>query len=207
MALVVSVYLAGLTVSVPDRANTHWWHPRVPGRARWASTAAIAVVLAALGSAAADWTSAWPAYLGLALAGSVLVVVDVEHHRLPDRMILSAAAAVAVVFFLVASLDGQWTALGRAAAAAAVVFALLGAVVLIFPRGLGFGDAKLAGLVTGCLAWRSWRAVLDGLALGILAAGVVAVVLLVVSRAHARTHIPLGPFLLAGALVITALPR
>ena len=94
IALVASPYLAGLTVSVADRANARWWHLCPASRARWAITAAVVAVLAALGGAASQWTVAWPAYLMLALAGSVLAVVDVEHHRLPDRLIVCAAVAL-----------------------------------------------------------------------------------------------------------------
>jgi leader peptidase (prepilin peptidase) / N-methyltransferase len=205
-ALVASPYLAGLTVSVADRANARWWHLRPASRARWAITAAVVVLLAALGGAASQWTVAWPAYLMLALAGSVLAVVDVEHHRLPDRLIVCAAVAAGAVFTLVAAVDSRWSVLGRAAAAAAVVFVVGMALVLISPRGLGFGDAKLAALLAGCLAWRGWRAVLDGFALGIVLAGIAAVVLVVLGRAESRSHIPLGPFLVVAALVIVAVP-
>ena len=87
------------------------------------------------------------------------------------------------------------------------MFVVLTALVLISPRGLGFGDAKLAALLAGCLAWRSWRAVLDGFALGIVLAGIAAVVLVVLGRDDRSSHLPLGPFLVAAALVIVAVPR
>lgn len=206
-ALLAAPFLAALTISVPNRDIRAWWQVRPLGGARWAATAAIAVVFAALAGAAAGWTGAWPAYLALALAGTVLSIVDVEHHRLPDRMIGSAAVAAVTVFLLVAACEDHWSALGRGVAAAALVLVVLSAVVLISPRGVGFGDAKLGALVAGCLGWRSWSAVADGLALGILAAGRAAVALLAARRTDRATHIPLGPFLLAGALVITALPQ
>lgn len=205
--MVASPYLAALTLSVPDRGNATWWRPCASSRARRSLAAVVAVVFAALSGAASGWTAAWPAYLVLALAGVVLAIVDVEHHRLPDRMLVCAAVAAAAVFLLVAALEDRWGALGRAVAAGALVLVLLSAVVLISPRGLGLGDAKLGALVAGCLAWRSWAAVVDGLALGIIAAGVTAAALLVARRTHGATHIALGPFLLAGALVIAALPQ
>jgi leader peptidase (prepilin peptidase) / N-methyltransferase len=92
----------------------------------------------------------------------------------------------------VAVVDWQWGVLGRSAAGAAVVFVVGTAVVLIAPRGLGFGDAKLAALLAGCLAWRSWRAVLDGFALGVALAGVAVLVLVVLGRADRSSRIPLG---------------
>lgn len=113
----------------------------------------------------------------------------------------------AVVFVLVAGVGSHWPAFARAALAAAAVFAVLTVVVLIAPAGLGFGDVKLAAVVAGCLAWWSWRAVSDGLLLAVVLAGVAAVVLLIVRRAGVRSYIPLGPFLVAAALIVAAAPR
>ena len=45
---------------------------------------------------------------------------------------------------------------------------------LASPRSVGLGDVKLAGLLAGYLAWRSWLTMVAGLALGFLAAGVAA---------------------------------
>lgn len=124
-ALVASPYLAALTLSVPDHANATWGRPCTSSRAQRALAAAVAVVFAALGGAASGWTAARPANLVLALAGVVLAIVDVEHHRLPDRMIFCAAVAAASVFLLVAALEDRWAALGRAATAAALALVLL----------------------------------------------------------------------------------
>lgn len=206
-ALLVSPYLAGFTISVPDRGTGQWWRARPRGGARCAGTAAVAVVFAALAGASAGWTGAWPAYLALGLGGAVLAVVDVEHHRLPDRLLAPMGLVAAVVFVLVAGVGSHWPAFARAALAAAAVFAVLTVVVLIAPAGLGFGDVKLAAVVAGCLAWRSWRAVSDGLLLAVVLAGVAAVVLLIVRRAGVRSYIPLGPFLVAAALIVAAAPR
>ena len=77
---------------------------------------------------------------------------------------------------------------------------------MIAPAGLGFGDAKLAALVAGCLAWRSWRAVEAGLIFAVVLAGATAVALLVVRRGRLRSYLPLGPFLLAATLIVVAAP-
>lgn len=205
-ALLASPYLSGLTLSVPDRGSVQWWRPQASSSTRRVVTAAVAAVFAAMSGSAARWTVAWPAYLALALAGVVLAIIDTEHHRLPDRMIVPAAGAAAAVFVVVAALDDRWAALGRTGTAAGVVFVALAALALISPRGVGFGDVKLAALLAGCLAWRSWRTVGDGLGIGILAAGIGAVVLMVAGRANRRSHIPLGPFLITAALLAVAVP-
>lgn len=205
-ALLASPYLAALTISVPDRDAAAWWRVRPRGGVRCAVTAVIAIAFAAMAGAAAGWTGAWPAYLVFALAGAVLSVVDVEHHRLPDRLLRPAAVVAALVFTVVAAVGSDWRQLARAALAAAAVFAVLSVSVLIAPAGLGFGDVKLAAVVAGCLGWRSWRAAGGGFLLAVLLAGAAAVVLLVARRGGVKTHIPLGPFLIVAALIMAAIP-
>ena len=203
-AVTASPYLASLTITAPDRTERRWWRPRRTGAGRIAVTAACAAVLALLAAAAARPSAAMPAFLVLAMLGAVLVVVDAEHHRLPNRITLAAAVLGAAGLTAAAAVDGAWPDLTRAGLAAAAVFALFYVLALISPRGVGLGDVKLAGLLAGFLGWLGWVSVVVGLAVGFLAAGALAIVLLVTRRATHRTHIPLGPFLVVAALVVAA---
>jgi leader peptidase (prepilin peptidase)/N-methyltransferase len=74
-------------------------------------------------------------------------------------------------------------------------------LALIYPRGMGFGDVKLAGVLGLYLGWLGWAEVVAGAFLGFLFGGVVGGVLLLVRRAGRKSMIPFGPFMLAGALV------
>jgi leader peptidase (prepilin peptidase)/N-methyltransferase len=73
----------------------------------------------------------------------------------------------------------------------------------VLSRGdLGGGDVRLAlllGLYTG---WLSLEHVAIAVVAGFAAAGLFALVLIVLRRASRRTHIALGPFLIAGALLV-----
>ena len=91
-----SPYLAGLTLSVPDRAETRWWSPRRASGRRTLATALAAVLLGAVAGAAAGWGPLLPAFAVLALCGATLTVIDAERHRLPDRLVLVAGAGAAV---------------------------------------------------------------------------------------------------------------
>jgi len=203
-AVAASPYLASLTLTAPDRAERRWWRPRRARAGRIAVTAACAVVLALLAATAARPTAALPAFLALALLGAVLVVVDAEHHRLPNRITLAAGILGAAGLTAAAAVDGAWPDLTRAGLAAAAVFALFYVMALISPRGIGLGDVKLAGLLAGFLGWLGWVSVLIGLAVGFLAAGALGILLLLTRRATRRTHIPLGPFLIVAALAVAA---
>lgn len=204
VALLASPYLASLTVTAPDRSVTAWWQPRTYSRSRYAVTAAAAVVLAALAGAAAGLGAAWPAYLALALTGAPLAVVDAEHHRLPNRLMYVAGIAGVALLALAAVIEHRWDRFGRVALAAAVVFALFYLLALASPRSIGLGDVKLAALLAGYLAWYGWLTVFAGLAGGFLAAGIAALILLALGRADRSSHIPMGPFLIAAAVLATA---
>jgi leader peptidase (prepilin peptidase)/N-methyltransferase len=70
-------------------------------------------------------------------------------------------------------------------------------------RGPGLGDAKLMLSTVAVLGWIGWPAVVDGLLLGLTGQALVAVALLVAARRTAR--LPMGLFLVAGALAGVAL--
>jgi leader peptidase (prepilin peptidase) / N-methyltransferase len=140
-------------------------------------------------------------WLLLAPVGVLMAVVDQAVHRLPDVLTLPTAAGCLVALGLATLLPGS---------AGSWITALLGAlttVVLYFilfvinPSGLGFGDVKLSATIGLALGWYGWTAVFEGVAAGLLLAAGYAGVLLMLRRASRDTALPLGPFMLAGALL------
>ena len=127
----------------------------------------------------------------------VLSVIDMESHRLPNKIVLPSAAVVLVARLASAPEHWYvWLGAGLAAFAFFLVFAL------IYPAGLGMGDVKLALLLGFALG----AAVLPALVVGTLAGAAAAIVLLVRNGAEARRRaIPFGPFLAFGAIAILLL--
>ncbi|MGZ4387053.1 MAG: prepilin peptidase [Gaiellaceae bacterium] len=120
-----------------------------------------------------------------------LSAIDFEHHILPNRIVLPAfAVALAARTAIDPSVEWILCALGAS-------FFLFAAIV-VYPKGMGMGDVKLALLLGAVLG----RTVAIGLFVALLAALVPSVVLLVRHGAAARKMaIPFGPFLAFGALV------
>jgi leader peptidase (prepilin peptidase)/N-methyltransferase len=202
-----SPYLARLVVSVPDRANRRWWTGAAPGARRQALTSAVALVLgvlAGLAGTAAGWATL-PALLALALTGTALAVIDIETHRLPDRLVGVAAGGAVVLLALAAAAGDHWPAYLRAVEAAAAVFAVLFAITLAAPRSFGFGDVKLGGVLGAYLGWTGWPAVFYGIFAGFVLGTAVALVLLTTGRATRKTPVPFGPMLVVGAFAVLAL--
>lgn len=135
----------------------------------------------------------------LLLVGIWLAIIDARTHRLPNAIIYPSYGVLALLLVLYGITEGDWGAVGRAAAAAAAT----GVVYLVFAwvGSMGMGDVKLGVLLGGALGWASWGAALAGAFLGFAIAAVVAIVLLARGRGR-KAHIAFGPYLIAGALTV-----
>jgi leader peptidase (prepilin peptidase)/N-methyltransferase len=139
-----------------------------------------------------------PLTLGrLALLGAALGAVvesDLAERRIPNQIVMPAAAACGVA----------WAVSGIALFAlieGLVVVAALLALSLARSEALGMGDVKLALLLVLGLDDRGAVALIVALA---LAAVVGLLMLLRFGRAAASRKLPLAPFLAAGALIALA---
>jgi len=201
-ALVASPYLAQLTLTVPDRANSRWWRGGSTTRSRWIATAATSVALGMLSGRVAGWSWLLPAWLVLAAACAPLVLIDVEHHRLPDRLVFAAAAGCSALLALAGALDDDWDRLLRCVEGGAVVFAVFFVMAMSAP--FGFGDVKLGAVLAACLAWLGWGYVLYGILGGFVLATIVSAPLLILRRASMKSFIPFGPAMIFAAFLVAA---
>ena len=199
-----SPYLARLTLTVPERENQAWYRGRRPTPGRTALTAVIAAALGALGGGYAGWSALLPALVALALTGAPLVVIDFEHHRLPDRLVVPMALAATVLLALAGLVRNDGTDLLRAVEGAAAVFAVLFAVWFVAPRSFGYGDVKLGGILGGYLGWAGWLYVYFGIFAGFVLGTVLALALLATRRANLKTALAFGPMLILGSLIALA---
>jgi leader peptidase (prepilin peptidase) / N-methyltransferase len=132
-------------------------------------------------------------------------VIDIELLRLPDRIVLPTLVASLVLIPTVSVIDDVADTIRYALVGAAVYFGFLLLTHLIYPRGMGFGDVKLAavmGLYIGWLADSTMQAVvlvLWAMLLGFVGGSVIGVVMLIARRRS--QPIPFGPFLALGAVI------
>jgi leader peptidase (prepilin peptidase) / N-methyltransferase len=133
--------------------------------------------------------------LGACLAATLVTVTltDLEHRVIPNKILIVAALiALAVI------VAGDRDALVEHLLAAAIAFAVLFAVAIVYPRGMGMGDVKLAGVMGLYLG----KAVAPALLIGFAAGAVYGIVLIATRGAEARKQaVPFGPFLALGGLV------
>jgi leader peptidase (prepilin peptidase)/N-methyltransferase len=153
------------------------------------------------GAEAAAWWLALGGYLGFAAAGIVLTLIDLHHQRLPDIIVLPGLVVVLSLFSASALLWGEWSRLGSTLGAAIALFVLYFVIALVYPRGIGGGDVKLAPLVGATLGFVGWGAVVVGTFAGFLLGAAFGLVLIALRRATRKSGIPFGPFMLAGSWV------
>lgn len=144
---------------------------------------------------------ALPAYLYFAAVGVALAVIDLDHKRLPDKIVLPSYVVVAVLLATAAAFRQDWWALARAGIGAAALFAFYFAIAFAYPAGMGFGDVKLSGILGGVLAYLSWSTLLVGAFGGFLLGALGGIAVLASGRGDRKTAIPFGPFMIVAALL------
>lgn len=170
----------------------------LPGLAGRCSVA-TAVVGALLG-----WSVGWVTPLlflaYLAPVGVALSVVDWRTRLLPTKVI-APSYAVVVVLAVVAALPGQdWDDLRRAGFGWLVSGGTFLLLWLVYPRGMGYGDVRLSGVLGIALGYLGWGPLLVGIYAGFLVGGLGGALLSSLRIVERRSY-PFGPFMFVGALV------
>jgi leader peptidase (prepilin peptidase)/N-methyltransferase len=125
---------------------------------------------------------------------AALAAIDVEERRIPNAIVLPAAAAMlALQVALAPDRALEWTLAALGAAGLLLVLALVN------PVGLGMGDVKLALLLGAALG----GGVVAALVVGSSLAALYGLLRLVRHGADARrSTFPYAPFLAAGAAIV-----
>jgi leader peptidase (prepilin peptidase)/N-methyltransferase len=141
------------------------------------------------------------AFLYLVAITIALALIDLETHTLPNKIVLPGYA-VAGAFFLAASIvGGNYDALIRAAIGMSGLWLLYAILAFSYPRGMGFGDVKLAGVLGLFLGWVGWGPLIIGAFAAFLLGGLFSIGLVIAKKANRKSGIPFGPWMLAGAWV------
>jgi leader peptidase (prepilin peptidase)/N-methyltransferase len=172
---------------------------RAPGAGELAASALVtgaAFGLLAIRLGAAPALAAYCSLLAGLLAASV---VDIRLGIVPRSILYPTFAAMAVGLAGASAVDSHWRALGEAAIGGAAAFAVFFALWWFFPRGLGYGDVRLAGVMGAALGWIGFGELYVGFLVAFVAGTVVGVVLMARQGAGRKTRFAFGPSLTVGA--------
>jgi leader peptidase (prepilin peptidase)/N-methyltransferase len=134
--------------------------------------------------------------LGLLLVTALvpITLIDLDHRIIPNR--ITGLAAIAAVI-TIAALDTDFLPEAAIAAAAGGGFFLVAA--LLYPRGMGMGDVKLAGVLGLYLGRAVAPAILIALITGVVLGA--AIIARKGAEEGRKTAVPFGPFLALGGMV------
>jgi leader peptidase (prepilin peptidase) / N-methyltransferase len=131
----------------------------------------------------------------------VVAVTDLSHRLVPRRLLYGALALIAPLLVATAAIDHQWHDLTGAVIAGAVAFGLFFAVWWFVPRGMGFGDVRLAGVIGLTVGYLSLLHAYVAFLAGFIVGMVFGLVMMVVSSSGRKTRIPFAPSLATGAVI------
>ncbi|MFL5895111.1 MAG: prepilin peptidase [Thermoleophilaceae bacterium] len=138
-----------------------------------------------------DWDLAWQ--LPLAATLVAVAAIDLDHHIVPNKILLPAAVWGVASAALIRLSD-----LPELAAWGAGAFSFLLVAALAYPAGMGMGDVKLAGVMGLYLG----SSVVPALLVAFLAGSGYGIALMARHGMAARkTGVPFAPFLALGGLV------
>lgn len=210
LGLPVARWLERTTYRKPDEVD----EPS-PGRRWWVPVAlglSSAALLHRVWQVPDDAVPGWPVALVLSLtllpvvlSCVCLAAMDLDVHRLPDRIMWPTMGLLGVGLPVAALVGGGVDPLLRAllAGVGAGGFYLLIAL-LSLARGslaLGLGDVKLAVVLGAGLGWFGWPEAVLGIYAGFLVGGLFALGLLVGRKVSWKGEFAYGPAMMLGALL------
>lgn len=127
---------------------------------------------------------------------SLAAFVDLHERIIPNELVLFGLAAGLVVMLVAPYPEKSWL---QAVGGGAAGFGFLLLLALLVPGGMGMGDVKLSA-VLGLFLGINWIGM--GMIFSFLLGGLVSGVLLLVRRVKGKSHIPFGPFLSLGHVIV-----
>jgi leader peptidase (prepilin peptidase)/N-methyltransferase len=170
------------------------------GRVRWREAAlGVGVGLTSAGMA---WSIGLKpvlvAHLAMVAVTGILIVTDLDHLRIPNRILYPGIALCFVLLAAGFAIDPGQGSLVRAIAGAGIYFGLL-LLVFVAARGegFGFGDVKLAALLGLFSAFQAYRVLAWALIITAFLGAIPAVALLLMGKGR-KASLPYGPPLIVG---------
>ena len=128
-------------------------------------------------------------------------LIDITTHRLARSVTMRAAFVGGPLLSIAAIANNQPGKIGVMVLSFAATLLTFITLSLASRRGIGAGDVRLAAVLAMFLGYLGAQYVFQGLALGFIIGGIVALFLLITRKATRNTRIAFGPYLAAGAVV------
>jgi leader peptidase (prepilin peptidase) / N-methyltransferase len=174
---------------------------RTPRLGLWCGV--VAGIAAAVLGAVLGIDAGLPAWVYLCVVGVALSFIDWRTKLLPFWIVAPSYAVVAGSLLIAGLATTDWGSLTRAAIGGAATFGIFMLMWLVYPKGLGYGDVRLSGVLGMALAWEGWAQLVVGMYAAFLLGGVVGGILSALKVVDRKGY-PFGPFLLFGSWLAMA---
>jgi leader peptidase (prepilin peptidase) / N-methyltransferase len=175
-------------------------HAAIPGREL--ANDVLCVVAGGLTGGFIGRTAALPAMLCAALILVPVSIVDLRIRKIATRLVYPGALATALLLTIAAAREGEWRRLVVALVCGAAAWAFIWILFIIYPDGMGDGDARLClmlGMVTG---WFGWQTAMVGIMAGFVTGSLVGIGYGIATKKYLKATLPFGPWLGLGAMAI-----
>ncbi len=140
-----------------------------------------------------------PAVLAFVAGGVALSAIDLDCFRLPTPLVWTTLGLVLVALGGATVIEGDVVRLLVAVGGGAVLYGAFAAIAVAVPRGMGWGDVRLAAVLGVLLGWFGPGYVALGTMAAFVFGSVVGIVAAVAAGRFRRVRIPFGPSMVAGA--------
>jgi len=148
-----------------------------------------------------------PAHLWFLAVGIAFILTDLDHHRLPNAIMLPGTVVGVLLLAAGAVGDRRLGDFVEALASGVGYFLVMLLLAIVANGGFGFGDVKLSfilGVFPGYVAWPV--AALTAF-LGFFIGGVVSLILVVTKLKGRKDFIPFGPPMILASWIAVAVGR
>ncbi len=145
-----------------------------------------------------QWTAELLPYLFMVTVLIIVSAIDLRLQIIPNKVMYPAIPTALAAMGTVALVRGDHKIIIDSLIGAAAVSVPWGLAALLYPKGFGMGDAKLAAFTGAILGW---RAEVVGFFIGVALGALVGTVMIIAGKKGRRSRMPFGPFLAAGAVI------
>jgi leader peptidase (prepilin peptidase) / N-methyltransferase len=129
-------------------------------------------------------------------------LIDITTHRLTRSVTMRAAFIGGPLLSIAAIANNQPGKIGVMFVSFVVTLLTFMTLSLASRRGIGAGDVRLAAVVAMFLGYLGAQYVFQGLALGFMLGGAVALLLLIIRKASLKTRMAFGPYICIAAMAV-----
>jgi leader peptidase (prepilin peptidase)/N-methyltransferase len=133
-------------------------------------------------------------------------LIDITTHRLTRSVTMRAALIGGPLLSIAAIANNHPGKIGVMVLSFTATLLAFMTLSLASKRGIGAGDVRLAAVLAMFLGYLGAQYVVQGLALGFILGGAVALLLLISRKATRNTRIAFGPYLAVGSVVTAIYP-